>query len=311
MIYLFQRIIQNHFQWTRPSPGRLGSAGEGKYVQENGFGHEDWNFNQRLTIKSKLYGYCYYRPSEQKTGEHFNIVFATYVNARWYVIGFYLDTTFDDNPPVAKSILEWKRNDLLQLGASLGKPWLNLTKERFLKKLEGEAQWLKWIVKPTDAIRTARPIEIPKSVYRPKNYRITKPTELDKKTFDAIYSLTRKQHVDEVDVDETDFPEGKEVERTHKQRERNALVATVAKRIFRQKNGRLFCQICGFDFEKVYGALGADFIEAHHTVPVSERRGIVRTKPSDIAMVCANCHRMLHRRRPWLKMSALESLIVK
>ena len=39
MNYVFQRIVQNNFQWTRPSPGRLGPHGEGEYLKENGFGH--------------------------------------------------------------------------------------------------------------------------------------------------------------------------------------------------------------------------------------------------------------------------------
>jgi hypothetical protein len=311
MIYLFQRIIQNHFQWTRPSPGRLGPAGEGEYVQKNGFGHEDWNFNQKLSIKGHLYGYCYYRPSSIKASEHFNILFATYVNGKWYAIGFYLNTEFDDDSPVSKPVLNWKRNDLLQLGASLGKPYRNLSREKFIRKLESEAQWLKWRVKPTDAIRAARPIEIPKFLFRPTNYRITKPTEIEKKTFDAIFSLASRKNPQDDITDETEFPEGKEVERTHKQRERNALVVTVAKRNFREKHGRLFCQICGFDFKKSYGEIGVGFIEAHHTIPVSNKRGILRTKPSDIAVVCPNCHRMLHRKRPWLKMSDLKNLIVK
>ena len=48
MIYLFQRLIQNENQWVSPIGGRLGSKKEGKYVSENGFGHEDWNFNFEL-----------------------------------------------------------------------------------------------------------------------------------------------------------------------------------------------------------------------------------------------------------------------
>ncbi len=308
---MFNRIVQNHFQWTRPSPGRLGPTGEGQYVQENGFGHEDWNFNQKLVIKGKHYGYCYYRPSSLKAKEVFNIVFGTYMHGRWYAIGFYLNTEYDDNPPVSKSVLNWKRNDLLQLGGSLGKRWRNLSKEKFLEKLDSESQYLRWKVKPIDTIRTTRPIEIPKSIFNSTNYRVTSPTEIDKKTFDAIYALTLRANPQDDVADETDFPEGKEVERMHKQRERNALVVTVAKRAFKEKHGHLSCQICGFDFEKMYGELGVDFIEAHHTVPISIIRGVHRIKPSDIALVCPNCHRMLHRRRPWLAMADLKNLIVK
>lgn len=121
MIFLFQRIIQNHFQWTRPSPGRLGPSGEGEYVQDNGFGHEDWNFNKNLLIDGSIYGYCYYNPTENKRDEKFNIAFATYTNQRWHLIGFYLDAEFVPSPPVKNDILYQKMHDLRQLGSSLGK----------------------------------------------------------------------------------------------------------------------------------------------------------------------------------------------
>ncbi len=48
-------------------------------------------------------------------------------------------------------------------------------------------------------------------------------------------------------------------------------------------------------------AIGSDFIEGHHTVPISELKGEVKTKVKDVALVCSNCHRMLHRRRPLAK----------
>lgn len=47
-------------------------------------------------------------------------------------------------------------------------------------------------------------------------------------------------------------------------------------------NVRLFCEICGFDFHKAYGELEKDFIEGHHTVPVSELKESPRTKAEDI-----------------------------
>ena len=162
MIYIFQRIIQNHFQWTRPSPGRLGPSGEGEYVQNNGFGYEDWNFNKNLLIDGFLYGYCYYHPTENKRDEKFNIVFATYTNKKWYLIGFYLNAEFVDNPPTKDEVFKQKRNDLLQLGNSLGASWRKLNGNKLIAKLKDGAQWLKWRVLPDNAIRTAQPIAIPK-----------------------------------------------------------------------------------------------------------------------------------------------------
>lgn len=106
-----------------------------------------------------------------------------------------------------------------------------------------------------------------------------------------------------------EFPEGKIVERTHKARERNSQVISLAKDKFKQVHGRIFCQVCGFDFEKEYGEVGKDFIEAHHTIAVSEMTPDHKTKVEDIAMLCANCHRMVHKKRPWLTMKDLDKLL--
>lgn len=311
MIYLFQRIIQNHFQWTRPSPGRLGPTAEGEYVQDNGFGHEDWNFNKNLLIDGFLYGYCYYHPTENKRNEKFNIAFASYTNKQWYLIGFYLNCEFVSKPPVKNEVLTQKMHDLLQLGNSLGDEWQKLKGEKFIQKLKNEAQWLKWRVSPDNAIRTLQPIVIPQKIFNTKNYRIVKPTELDEEIFNSLYSLAQEYVADDDYGYESEFPEGKEIERRHRLRERNQAVIKSAKDSFKQKEGKLYCQVCGFDFYEKYGEIGCDFIEGHHTIPISELKGEVKTKAKDVALVCSNCHRMLHRRRPWLKMGELKRLIDK
>ena len=59
------------------------------------------------------------------------------------------------------------------------------------------------------------------------------------------------------------------------------------------------CQICGFNFEDVYGELGKEFIHVHHIVPVSASHGEYRINPvKDLIPVCPNCHAMLHRSDP-------------
>lgn len=106
-----------------------------------------------------------------------------------------------------------------------------------------------------------------------------------------------------------EFPEGKVVERKHRARERNSAVVNMAKQNFKNLHGKIFCQACGFDFEKHYGDIGKGFIEGHHLVPVSEMKQDHKTKPEDIALLCSNCHRMVHKRRPWLKLPELKSLL--
>ncbi|WED23528.1 HNH endonuclease [Vibrio sp. JC009] len=108
------------------------------------------------------------------------------------------------------------------------------------------------------------------------------------------------------------FPEGKHKERLHKSRERNSNLIKEVKNDALARDGRLLCQCCGFDFEKQFGDLGKGFMEAHHTKPVSELMPEGdKTRKEDIALVCSNCHRMLHRRRPWLDMASLKELIKK
>jgi hypothetical protein len=55
---------------------------------------------------------------------------------------------------------------------------------------------------------------------------------------------------------------------------------------------------CGFDFEAVYGRVGENFIEVHHTRPVSTLGDDASVDPkTDMIVLCANCHRMVHRKR--------------
>jgi 5-methylcytosine-specific restriction protein A len=60
----------------------------------------------------------------------------------------------------------------------------------------------------------------------------------------------------------------------------------------------LNCAVCGFNFEEFYGEWGRDFIEVHHLKPLSTIKTEVNIDPSeDLAPVCSNCHKMLHRKR--------------
>ena len=63
------------------------------------------------------------------------------------------------------------------------------------------------------------------------------------------------------------------------------------------KGKQLKCEVCGFDFEEVYGPLGRDYIEIHHKKPI-HKKPISEYKPdldNDFVMLCTNCHRMIHR----------------
>ncbi len=131
---------------------------------------------------------------------------------------------------------------------------------------------------------------------------------------DELFSLAENRiAADKLSLDtptwRESFPEGKIKEELHKSRERNTKLVKQVKAEAIAKYGKLECQCCGFDFERTYGKLGSGFIEAHHTLPISELHSDGgSTRKEDIALVCSNCHRMLHRRRPWLTMNEIKKL---
>lgn len=80
--------------------------------------------------------------------------------------------------------------------------------------------------------------------------------------------------------------------RMHMRIERNASLAKKVKSILGYS-----CQVCQMNFEDVYGEVGKDYIEAHHIQPLASVKGQVlkRDPAKDFAVLCANCHRMIHR----------------
>ncbi|MEW6738299.1 MAG: HNH endonuclease [Nitrospirota bacterium] len=61
------------------------------------------------------------------------------------------------------------------------------------------------------------------------------------------------------------------------------------------------CLICGFNFENKYGQIGKGFIHVHHLTQIADIGEEHEIDPiKDLRPVCANCHAMLHRKRPAL-----------
>ena len=155
-------------------------------------------------------------------------------------------------------------------------------------------------------------IEFKNSVVSGKGITETELNIIDEYGFGTMRSVIRKlNEVNSVGFTEDDegFPEGKCTLKLHLVRERNPEVIKLAKERFMQQHSKLFCEVCGFDFKANYGDIGEGYIEGHHTKPVSEMAENEQTRVEDIALVCANCHRMLHRKRPWLSTHELKGLL--
>lgn len=105
-----------------------------------------------------------------------------------------------------------------------------------------------------------------------------------------------------------DIPEGKEKYVRHKTRERNPAIVKQKKNEFQKDHGKLFCEVCLFDFSETYGSRGEGFIECHHNTPLHEEENERVTKTSDLSVLCSNCHRMIHRKKKWLTIQELKEL---
>jgi 5-methylcytosine-specific restriction protein A len=84
----------------------------------------------------------------------------------------------------------------------------------------------------------------------------------------------------------------------HLRRERNRAVIEAKEAQALVQYGRLRCEVCGFDFGAVYGELGEGFCEVHHKIPLAALEGTRVTTLADLAIICSNCHRVLHRHKP-------------
>ena len=84
---------------------------------------------------------------------------------------------------------------------------------------------------------------------------------------------------------------------THREREANLRLAKIREALQRNR-GRLICEVpgCAFDFGERYGDIGRGYAQVHHLRPLglAAARG-TRNTLLDLAIVCANCHAMIHR----------------
>jgi hypothetical protein len=103
--------------------------------------------------------------------------------------------------------------------------------------------------------------------------------------------------------------EGNSILAKHMRYERNSAFIQKIKKQAISKNPMLNCEVCGFSFVETYGKYGEGFIEAHHLQPLHENKGIRATRKEHIALVCSNCHRMLHKGNPILSIDELKAIL--
>jgi 5-methylcytosine-specific restriction protein A len=134
-----------------------------------------------------------------------------------------------------------------------------------------------------------------------------------KKTVKAIHGVYATPNLPaeiqmEFDEDQ-EAPEGRILTAVHRIRERSKALTKKKKAQAIAKTGKLECEACGFDFCITYGDAGSGFIECHHDIPVSSLNENSTTKLKDLRLVCSNCHRIIHKSKPWLSIETIRNIV--
>ena len=111
----------------------------------------------------------------------------------------------------------------------------------------------------------------------------------------------------DVDIHTLAATEGRRRLVLHLQRERSQTVVRNKKK----QASSLDCEVCGFSFERAYGSAASEYCEVHHILPLSEVEHTIRTRMEDLAILCANCHRVVHLHNPPYTLEEVRSMLAK
>ena len=123
----------------------------------------------------------------------------------------------------------------------------------------------------------------------------------------ALASLIRgaisQGEVAELLPDDEVFTEGRLLTSRHRSRDRR-----LRKKLLAQTGSdQLVCTICQFVAPPLERQLRESFFEAHHIRPLSETEGVTSTRVADMSLLCAGCHRFIHRliaiKRRWVSIA--------
>lgn len=194
----------------------------------------------------------------------------------------------DLKPCATREELYW-RNDLAQIRR-------HLVAEHFISN----EKWNQWSITETGKSYFD---SLVMQLNSPQNFQ-----HLNLSAVGTIASLSLSPSTSDANAlsGETELLEGQQTLRWSNKYERSPQLREAAIRIH-----GLVCMGCGFNFEEMYGALGAGFIEVHHTRAVSSLGGATAVSAAnDLVVLCSNCHSVVHRHKPApLSLAELQALV--
>ncbi|WP_312777202.1 HNH endonuclease [Pseudescherichia sp.] len=126
-------------------------------------------------------------------------------------------------------------------------------------------------------------------------------------SFVAEPKKTQEKVTLDINSQELSSLEGKTTYRIAKEVVRDAKLAKVKKEQHLIQYGKFFCEICNFSFYDFYGSQ-YDYIECHHINPLHQT-GETETQLSDLILLCANCHRVVHQSKECMTIEKLKWIV--
>jgi putative restriction endonuclease len=108
----------------------------------------------------------------------------------------------------------------------------------------------------------------------------------------SAHSLATQDQFRE-DLEAYEAREGSQVLREHLVRERDPNLVKKFKATLKEPR----CEACSLLLSEMYGDLAKNYIEAHHRKPLATASGLP-TRLEDLAALCPNCHRIIHKNYP-------------
>lgn len=173
-------------------------------------------------------------------------------------------------------------------GVENGRPWRNIN---FLRLVDPAAQDVLAQKRDLIAIRGAAPwLHVQTSgVLLPRDIA-AKMESLVVKGRTALSGIRTDIWVNGL----RDAEEGDLRLREHYSRERSRRLVVSKIRETLERHGKLECEVCDSDLTLIYGDWGNKAIECHHRIPLATAARTRKTSLRDLALICANCHRVLH-----------------
>ena len=130
----------------------------------------------------------------------------------------------------------------------------------------------------------------------------------------SIREAIRNNDIIEVEAEDAngeEFKEGRLLTRWHSRRERNP---KLRKQLLASRwPVGLNCEVCDLNRPNMPHDLQEALFEGHHLIPLATAAGERKTRLEDMALLCASCHRLIHRmiqvQKRWIDLAEAKSIV--